>query len=143
MYILALTLTYCSDVFSVLQNMRHGTARFQPVTTVLTYEEELSISPDQPSTLQSLLGRPGDSEGSSSSEGSHATGDSGRYSHDETEMTNLSSSPSSRLPSLSAEDSGGSDCSSPAEEKSEWTEKSQTDLKFVESVENGCCQHEA
>ncbi|XP_053174817.1 protogenin A [Scomber japonicus] len=126
-----------------VQNMRHGTARFQPVTTVLTYEEELSISPDQPSTLQSLLGRPGDSEGSSSSEGSHATGDSGRYSHDETEMTNLSSSPSSRLPSLSAEDSGGSDCSSPAEEKSKWTEKSQTDLKFVESVENGCCQHEA
>ncbi|CAK6954868.1 protogenin A [Scomber scombrus] len=126
-----------------LQNMRHGSACFQPVTTALTYEEELSISPDQPSTLQSLLGRPGDSEGSSSSEGSHATGDSGRYSHDETEMTNLSSSPSSRLPSLSAEDSGGSDCSSPVEEKSEWTEKSPTDLKFVESVENGCCQHEA
>ena len=121
--------------------MRHGTACFQPGTTVLTYEEELS--PDHPSTLHALLGRPGDSEGSSSSEGSHATGDSGRYSHDETEMTNLSSSPGSRPPSLSAEDSGGSDCSGPAEEKSELTEESQTDLKFAESVENGGCHHEA
>lgn len=123
--------------------MRHSTAHFQPVTTVLTYEEELSISADQPSTLQALLGRPGDSEGSSSSEGSHATGDSGRYSHDETEMTNLSSSPSSRLPSLSAEDSGNSDCSCPAEEKSGQTEESPTNFKFAEPVENGCCPHEA
>uniref|UniRef100_A0A8D0ANH6 Protogenin n=1 Tax=Sander lucioperca TaxID=283035 RepID=A0A8D0ANH6_SANLU len=82
------------------------TVSYQPGTTVLTYEEELSMSPDQPTTLQALLWRPGDSEGSSNSEGSHATGDSGRYSHDETEMTNLSSGTSSRPPSLTAEDSG-------------------------------------
>uniref|UniRef100_A0A8C3AZL2 Protogenin n=1 Tax=Cyclopterus lumpus TaxID=8103 RepID=A0A8C3AZL2_CYCLU len=79
-------------------------ASYQPGTTVLTYEEELSMSPDQPTTLQALLWRPGDSEGSSNSEGSHATGDSGRYSHDETEMTNLLSGTSSRPPSLTAEE---------------------------------------
>ncbi|KAJ8340451.1 hypothetical protein SKAU_G00350840 [Synaphobranchus kaupii] len=49
----------------------------------------------------------GDGEGSS--EGSHETGDSGRYSHDETEMTNLSSGRNTRPPSLRAEDSGGSE----------------------------------
>uniref|UniRef100_A0A4W6BSB8 Protogenin n=1 Tax=Lates calcarifer TaxID=8187 RepID=A0A4W6BSB8_LATCA len=89
----------CSDVtfinwrniFSVLQNMRHGSTSYLPGTTVLTYKEELSPSPDQPTTLQALLRHPSDTEGSSNSEGSHATGDSGRYSHDETEMTNLSS----------------------------------------------------
>ncbi|KAM9366791.1 protogenin A [Symphorus nematophorus] len=126
-----------------LQNMRHGTASYQPCTTVLTFEEELSMSPDQPATMQALLWRPSDTEGSSNSEGSHATGDSGRYSHDETEMINLSSGPSSRPPSLTGEDSGGSDCGGPTEESSELMEESQTDLKLTESVENGCCHHEA
>uniref|UniRef100_A0A8C4F200 Protogenin n=1 Tax=Dicentrarchus labrax TaxID=13489 RepID=A0A8C4F200_DICLA len=97
-------------------NIKHGTTSYQHGTTVLTFEEELSISPDQPTTMQALLWRPSDTEGSSTSEGSHATGDSGRYSHDETEMTNLSSGPSSRPPSLTAENSGGSDCSLPAED---------------------------
>ncbi|CAG5855571.1 unnamed protein product, partial [Menidia menidia] len=100
------------------QNKRHGVVSYQAGTTVLTFEEELSISPNQPTTLQCLLGRPGDMEGSSNSEGSHETGDSGRYSQDETELTNLSSNPSSRPPSLSAEDSGDSDCGSPAEKLS-------------------------
>uniref|UniRef100_A0A8D3E2R5 Protogenin n=1 Tax=Scophthalmus maximus TaxID=52904 RepID=A0A8D3E2R5_SCOMX len=121
----------------VLQNMRHGAVSYQPGSTVLTYEVELSISQDQPNTLQALLGHPGDSEGSSNSEGSHATGDSGRYSHDETEMTNLSSGASSRPPSLAGEDSGGSDYCGPAEEPNELSEESQADLKLLESVQNG------
>uniref|UniRef100_A0A7N6FDP9 Protogenin n=1 Tax=Anabas testudineus TaxID=64144 RepID=A0A7N6FDP9_ANATE len=110
------------------RSKRHGS--YQPGTTVLAYEEELSISPNQPTTLQELL-RCGhsDTEGSSNSEGSHSTSDSGRYSHDETELTNLSSGPSSRPPSLTAEHSGDSNCCSPEELK--------------ESEENGCCRHEA
>lgn len=123
--------------------MRHGTVSYQPGTTVLTFEEELSMSPDQPTTLQALLWHPGDTEGSSNSEGSHQTGDSGRYSHDETEMTNLSSGPSSRQPSLTAEDSGGSDCGGSAEEPGELLEEIQTDLMLTKSVESGCCHHEA
>ena len=126
----------------MLQNMRHGTTTYQPGTTVLTYEEELSVSPDQPSNLQALLGHPGDTEASSNSEGSHATGDSGRYSHDETEMTNLSSSASSRPASLTGEDSAGSDCSGPAEELNKLSGESQTDLKLTESVENCRCHPE-
>ncbi|KAM9860550.1 protogenin A [Aulostomus maculatus] len=122
------------------QIIRHAAISYQPGSTVLTYEEELSISPDQPAALQALLGHPGDSENSSNSEGSHATGDSGRYSHDETEMTNLSSGQSSRQPSLTADDSGGSDCCDPSEETSQLTEGRQTDLK---SVEKSCCHHEA
>ncbi|XP_035483950.1 protogenin A [Scophthalmus maximus] len=128
---------------NALENMRHGAVSYQPGSTVLTYEVELSISQDQPNTLQALLGHPGDSEGSSNSEGSHATGDSGRYSHDETEMTNLSSGASSRPPSLAGEDSGGSDYCGPAEEPNELSEESQADLKLLESVQNGCCHHEA
>ncbi|XP_022068672.2 protogenin A [Acanthochromis polyacanthus] len=125
-----------------MQNMRHSSASYQPGITVLTYEEELSMSLNQPPTLQVLLGRPGDTEGSSNSEGSHETGDSGRYSHDETELTNLSG-PSSRPPSLTAEDGGDSDCSSPAEEPNELSEDSQTDMKVKESVDSSRCEHEA
>lgn len=102
------------NIFSVLQNMKHGGASYQPGATVLTFEEELS--PDEPTAMQALLWRPADIEGSSNSEGSHETGDSGRYSHDETEMTNLSSGPSSRPPSLMGEDSGGSDSRGPDDE---------------------------
>ncbi|KAF3832607.1 hypothetical protein F7725_026272 [Dissostichus mawsoni] len=116
-------------------------ASYQPGSNVLTYEEELNLSPDQPDAMQAMRWSPGDSEGSSSSEGSHATGDSGRYSHDETEMTNLSSGASSSRPSLSAEDSGGSDCS--AKESGDVVEESLPDLKLMESVDNGCCHHEA
>ncbi|TMS13539.1 Protogenin A [Larimichthys crocea] len=121
-----------------VQNIRHATTSYQPGTTVLTFEEELSmsISTEQPNTMQAMLWRPSDTEGSSNSEGSHATGDSGRYSHDETEMTNLSSGPSSRPPSLTAEDSSGSDCGGPAEEPGELLEESQPDPKLMESVEN-------
>uniref|UniRef100_A0A3Q2VMS7 Protogenin n=1 Tax=Haplochromis burtoni TaxID=8153 RepID=A0A3Q2VMS7_HAPBU len=90
------------NFLSALQNTRLDAASYQHGTTVLTYEEELSSN--QPTNLQTLLGHPGDTEGSSNSEGSHATGDSGRYSHDETELTNLSSGPSSHLASPTAED---------------------------------------
>ncbi|KAM8895217.1 protogenin A isoform 1-T1 [Spinachia spinachia] len=126
-----------------VQNMTHISASYQPRTAVLTFEDELSMSPDQPTTLQALLWRPGDSEGSSNSEESHATGDSGRYSHDETEMTNLSSRTGSRPPSLSTEDSAGSDCSAASKESDELMGESCADLKLMESVESGCCHYEA
>ncbi|XP_041648489.1 protogenin A-like [Cheilinus undulatus] len=126
------------------QNTRQGTASYQPCTTVLTFEEELVLSSDQPNTMQALLWSPADTEGSSNSEGSHATGDSGRYSHDETEMTNLSSGHSSRPPSLTAEDSGDSDCCGSAEEMLELKkEGSQTEQEITESSQSNCCQHEA
>lgn len=116
---------------------------FQPGTTVLAYEEELSVSPDQPATLQDLLRRGhSDTEGSSNSEGSHSTGDSGRYSHDETELTNLSSGPSSRPPSPTAEESGESDCGV-SEKPSEMPEEGGMKAKSAESVEDGCCRHDA
>ncbi|KAL7879208.1 hypothetical protein AOLI_G00101820 [Acnodon oligacanthus] len=89
-----------------------GSSMYQPGTTLLRYSDESpeASSPQQPSSLHALLGpQGGDTEGSHSSEGSHETGDSGRYSHDETEMTNLSSSASSRPTSLSKEESGGSE----------------------------------
>uniref|UniRef100_A0A6Q2X527 Protogenin n=1 Tax=Esox lucius TaxID=8010 RepID=A0A6Q2X527_ESOLU len=78
------------------QRISHGICSYQPGVTVLFYKDESPSSPNQPSSLQALFGPGGDPEGSSSSEGSHETGDSGRYSHDETEMTNLSSGQSSR-----------------------------------------------
>lgn len=69
---------------------------------MLRYEDESSPS----SPHQALFCGRGDAEGSS--EGSHETGDSGRYSHDETEMTHLSSGRNTRPPSpRGAEDSGG------------------------------------
>ncbi|KAJ8247871.1 hypothetical protein GJAV_G00251520 [Gymnothorax javanicus] len=80
---------------------------YEPGRTVLRYEEESPLSSHQPAALQVLFGSGGGGEGSS--EGSHETGDSGRYSHDETETTNLSSGQNSRPPSLQAEASGDSD----------------------------------
>ncbi|XP_054626436.1 protogenin A isoform X1 [Dunckerocampus dactyliophorus] len=119
-----------------IQKMRCSTASYQPGSTILTYKEELSVDADQPASLQALLGRPGDSEGSSNSEGSNATGDSGRYSHDETEMTNLSG-PSSRQPSVTAEDSGGGE-DEEDDEAGQMAEES--DLKLVEDLR---CHQEA
>uniref|UniRef100_A0A3Q3PYG3 Protogenin n=1 Tax=Monopterus albus TaxID=43700 RepID=A0A3Q3PYG3_MONAL len=85
--------------FSVLQNVSQATASYQPGTNVLTYEE-LAISPEQPTTLQAVLRC--DTERSSNSEGSHTTSDSGRYSHDEMEMTNVSSGSCGCPPSQTA-----------------------------------------
>ncbi|KAM4744937.1 protogenin A [Anableps anableps] len=117
----------------IVQNERNGTLSYLPGATVLTYEEELS--PNHSTTLHHLLGHPGDAEGSSNSEGSHETGDSGRFSHDETELTN--SGPNSRPPSLTEEDGGDLD------RGGELLEKSPADLKLKESVEVGCGHQEA
>uniref|UniRef100_A0A3Q2CPY8 Protogenin n=1 Tax=Cyprinodon variegatus TaxID=28743 RepID=A0A3Q2CPY8_CYPVA len=101
---------------------RNGTLSYLPGATVLTYKEELSSN--HSTTMQELLGRPGDAEGSSNSEGSHETGDSGRFSHDETELTN--SGPNSRPPSLTEEDGGDLDCGCPSTEPSESLARTQT-----------------
>lgn len=116
------------NTFSVLQNMRQAIASYQPGTTVLAYGEELSVSPDQ------LRHGHSDTEGSSNSEGSHATSD-------ETELTNLASGPSSRRPSLSAEHSGDSNRCSPEEPNKLW-EECQAGLKLAKSVEDGCWSSE-
>lgn len=127
----------------VLQSMGHEAISYQPGSTVLTYQEELSISQDQTSTLQGLLCHPGDSEGSSNSEGSHATSDSGRYSHDEIDMTDLSSGASSHLPSLTAMESRGSDCTVDVEGHNQVMEERQDHRKLWEPMEDGFCQREA
>ncbi|XP_066557440.1 protogenin A isoform X1 [Amia ocellicauda] len=77
----------------------HALCSYQPGSTVLTYEEESPSSLQPPTSLQVLFGPLGDTEHSQNSEGSHETGDSGRYSHDEMEMTNLSSGHNTRPPS--------------------------------------------
>ncbi|KAF7211970.1 protogenin A isoform X1 [Nothobranchius furzeri] len=120
----------------VIQDMEHSVLSYQPGTTVLAYEEELSGSPNQPTPLQS----PCDAEGSSNSEGSHETGDSGRYSHDETELTNLSSGPNSRPPTPTAEDSEDSEASGSAGEPHE---ESRVHLKGKESVVTDISHQEA
>ncbi|XP_008335173.1 protogenin A isoform X2 [Cynoglossus semilaevis] len=126
-----------------VQSMGHEAISYQPGSTVLTYQEELSISQDQTSTLQGLLCHPGDSEGSSNSEGSHATSDSGRYSHDEIDMTDLSSGASSHLPSLTAMESRGSDCTVDVEGHNQVMEERQDHRKLWEPMEDGFCQREA
>ncbi|MEQ2159381.1 hypothetical protein GOODEAATRI_022286, partial [Goodea atripinnis] len=138
--------THSTDALSQLynhrlltKNERNATLSYLPGATVLTYEEELS--PNHSTTLQDLLGHPGDTEGSSNSEGSHETGDSGRFSHDETELTN--SGPNSRPPSLTDEDGGDLDCSGSAGEQSELLERNPSDLKLKESVDAGCSHQEA
>lgn len=127
---------------SQVERKRPGTHSYKPGTTVLCYEEELPSPPNQPTTLQVLRGPPSDTEGSSNSESSHETGDSGRYSHDETEMANLSSGPGSRPPSLRAEESDGSDCCLAQEsgQESELKNQGHRDLKLGESTEKGCPQ---
>ncbi|KAI2653322.1 Protogenin A [Labeo rohita] len=67
------------------------------------------LSSRRPLCRACLGHRGGDSEGSHSSEGSHETGDSGRYSHDDPEATNLSLGADSRPSSLQGEESEASD----------------------------------
>ncbi|KPP75952.1 hypothetical protein Z043_104754, partial [Scleropages formosus] len=88
----------------------HVMCTYQPGLTVLTYKEAPPSSPHQASPLQVFLGPPRDTEASQNSEGSHETGDSGRYSHNEMELTQLSSSGSLQPPCLgvSRGDSHGS-----------------------------------
>ncbi|CAL8243246.1 unnamed protein product [Lota lota] len=118
--------------------------------TVLCYEVELSPRrpPQGPRGLLALGGPRLDTEGSSSSEGSRDTGDSGRYSHDGTETAALPSRPAS----LSTEDSGGSEVS-PAQEsdheeqeeqeqEEEEEERRHSDLKIRVSAEISCHQYQ-
>ncbi|KAM9545196.1 protogenin A-like [Salvelinus alpinus] len=125
---------------SQIQRKSHGICSYQPGATVLCYEDESLSSPNQPTSLQVLFGPPFDTEGSSNSEGSHETGDSGRYSHDETEMTNLSSGPGSRPASL-REESGGSFCSPAQESEGELGEQSHLNLEIGDSMEKPCNHH--
>lgn len=78
-----------------------SSSAYQTGSTLLCYSIESPGSPSlqQPSSLHALLGPAGgDSEGSHSSEGSHETGDSGRYSHDEHDLANMSPGSSGRSP---------------------------------------------
>ncbi|XP_041965328.1 protogenin B [Alosa sapidissima] len=52
-------------------------------TTLLRYEEELTVANQQPVCLRLSCGPLGDSESSHTSDGSRETGDSGHYSHEE------------------------------------------------------------
>lgn len=98
---------------------------------LLCYTE--TSPPHPPSSLQGLFGPTGgDSEGSHSSEGSHETGDSGRYSHDDTEATNLSLGVGSRPASLQGEESEASD---EVTEKEPMTEVTETTLQQQEMME--------
>ncbi|XP_060733789.1 protogenin A [Tachysurus vachellii] len=77
-----------------VKNSPVSSSMYQMGSTLLRYSIESPGSPSlqQPFSLHTLLGPSGgDSEGSHSSEGSHETGDSGRYSHDEHDLANLSS----------------------------------------------------
>lgn len=97
---------------------------------LLCYTETSPQHP--PSSLQGLFGPTGgDSEGSHSSEGSHETGDSGRYSHDDTEATNLSLGVGSRPASLQGE----SEASDEVTEKEPMVEVTETTLQQQEMIE--------
>lgn len=125
------------------QRKSHGICSYQPGTTVLCYEDESASSPNQPTSLQILFRPPGDTEGSSNSEESHETGDSGRYSHDEMELTNLSSGLSSRPPSLRAEESGESDSSPARESEGELGERCHLELEMGDSMEKARLHYQA
>uniref|UniRef100_A0A8C7LQ51 Protogenin n=1 Tax=Oncorhynchus kisutch TaxID=8019 RepID=A0A8C7LQ51_ONCKI len=117
-----------------IQRKSHGICSYQPGATVLCYEDESLSSPNQPTSLQVLFGPPGDTEGSSNSDGSHETGDSGHYSHDDIEMTN-------RTASLKEEESGESGCSPAQESEGELGEQSHLDLEIGDSMEKPCNHH--
>ncbi|XP_077449346.1 protogenin A [Stigmatopora argus] len=121
-----------------VQKTRHLAESYHPGSTVLTYESERSIPAEASASLQALLGRPGDSEGSSGSEGSHATSDSGRFSQDETEMTRRSSGSSGRQSSLTSEDQSGG-----GSEEGACRPHGRTDLRLVELVEDRRCHQDA
>lgn len=123
-----------------MKNMRQARASYQPGSTVLTFEQEMS--PEETTAMQTLLWHTGDMEGSSNSEGSQATSDSGRYSHDETEMTNLSSGLGSDPSCLPGEESGGSDCEGLCGETNELLQEPHADSKAKKMVEDQHCHRE-
>lgn len=117
--------------------MRQASASYQPGSTVLTFEGEMS--PEQTSAMQTLLWHTADMEGSSNSEGSQATSDSGRYSHDETEMTQLSSGLSGEPSCLPGEEGGGSDCEGLC---GELLQEAHADSKAKKMVEEQRCHRD-
>lgn len=120
-----------------MKNVRQASASYQPGSTVLTFEQEMS--PEQTTAMQTMLWHTGDIEGSSNSEGSQATSDSGRYSHDETETTRssgLSSDPSC----LPGEESGGSDCEGLCGQPNKLLQEAHTESKGKETVEGQRCR---
>uniref|UniRef100_H3B5H2 Protogenin n=1 Tax=Latimeria chalumnae TaxID=7897 RepID=H3B5H2_LATCH len=90
----------------------HALSSYHRGATMLTRDDESPVSPDQPLALQVIFSTLPDTEHSQNSEGSHETGDSGRYSHDETELTypsSVSSEPPTLEPFIQAEPGGSSD----------------------------------
>lgn len=64
---------------------------YQPGTTVLLSEDDSPNSPGQQSNFQVPFSIVADTEHSANSEGSHETGDSGRFSHESNDEIHLSS----------------------------------------------------
>lgn len=64
---------------------------YQPGTTVLISEDDSPSSPGQHSNFQVPFSIAADTEHSANSEGSHETGDSGRFSHESNDEIHLSS----------------------------------------------------
>nr|XP_051696760.1 protogenin [Oryctolagus cuniculus] len=82
---------------------------YQPGTTVLLGDEDSPGSPGQTASFPRPFGAAVDTEHSANSEGSHETGDSGRFSHESNDEIHLSSVISSTPPtssSLTGSDSG-------------------------------------
>ncbi|XP_020837007.1 protogenin [Phascolarctos cinereus] len=83
---------------------------YQPGTTVLISDEDSPSSPGQPTSFQVPFGITADTEHSANSEGSHETGDSGRFSHESNDELHLSSVISTTPPtsnSFLGSDAGG------------------------------------
>uniref|UniRef100_A0A8D0Y219 Protogenin n=1 Tax=Sus scrofa TaxID=9823 RepID=A0A8D0Y219_PIG len=83
---------------------------YQPGTTVLISDEDSPSSPGQTASFPRPFGVAADTEHSANSEGSHETGDSGRFSHESNDEIHLSSviSTTPLTPSsLTGSDSGG------------------------------------
>lgn len=64
---------------------------YQPGTTVLISDEDSPGSPGQTASFSRPFGVAADTEHSANSEGSHETGDSGRFSHESTDELHLPS----------------------------------------------------
>ncbi|ELV13175.1 Protogenin [Tupaia chinensis] len=64
---------------------------YQPGTTVLISDEDSPSSPGQTAAFPRPFGVAADTEHSANSEGSHETGDSGRFSHESNDEIHLSS----------------------------------------------------
>lgn len=95
---------------------------YQPGTTVLISDEDSPSPPSQTSSFPRPFGVAADTEHSANSEGSHETGDSGRFSHESNDEIHLSSVISTTpltSDSFTGSDSGGDPstrkCQGPAE----------------------------